>query len=56
MRKILFMLFASMQTVLAIAQADCSSATIICGNTPSFNPSGIGTKLEQLACGGIRAQ
>jgi PKD repeat protein len=37
----------------AIAQGDCSSAIIICGNTQPFNPSGIGNKLEQLACGGI---
>lgn len=35
------------------AQSDCSSAVIVCGNTQSFNPSGVGTKLEQLACGGI---
>jgi PKD repeat protein len=35
------------------SQSDCSSAVIACGNTESFNPSGIGTKLEQLACGGI---
>nr|WP_294938289.1 PKD domain-containing protein [uncultured Flavobacterium sp.] len=35
------------------AQADCSSAVIVCGNTQPFNPSGVGTKLEQLACGGI---
>lgn len=35
------------------SQSDCSSAVIVCGNTQSFNPSGVGTKLEQLACGGI---
>ncbi|MES2774405.1 MAG: T9SS type A sorting domain-containing protein [Bacteroidota bacterium] len=35
------------------SQADCSSALVICGNTQSFNPSGVGSKLEQLACGGI---
>lgn len=35
------------------AQSDCSSAVIVCGNTQSYNPSGVGTKLEQLACGGI---
>ena len=35
------------------AQSDCSSAIIACGNTQPFNPSGIGSKLEQLACGGI---
>lgn len=33
--------------------ADCSGALVICGNTQPFNPSGIGSKLEQLACGGI---
>ncbi len=37
----------------ASAQSDCSSAVIVCGNTQPFNPSGVGTKLEQLACGGI---
>ena len=37
----------------AYAQSDCSSAIIVCGNTQPFNPSGVGTKLEQLACGGI---
>lgn len=35
------------------SQADCSSAIIACGNTQPFNPSGVGAKLEQLACGGI---
>lgn len=35
------------------SQSDCSSAVIVCGNTQSFNPSGVGSKLEQLACGGI---
>lgn len=35
------------------SQSDCSSAVIVCGNTQSFNPSGVGAKLEQLACGGI---
>lgn len=35
------------------AQSDCSSPIIICGNTQPYNPSGVGTKLEQLACGGI---
>ncbi|MBL0153144.1 MAG: PKD domain-containing protein [Chitinophagaceae bacterium] len=35
------------------AQSDCSSAVVICGNTTAFNPSGVGNKLEQLACGGI---
>jgi len=38
---------------VAIAQSDCSSAIIVNGNTASFNPSGVGTSLEQLACGGI---
>lgn len=37
----------------AAAQSDCSSAIVVCGNTQPFNPSGVGTKLEQLACGGI---
>ncbi|MBL7731813.1 MAG: T9SS type A sorting domain-containing protein [Chitinophagaceae bacterium] len=37
----------------ASAQSDCSSAVIVCGNTQPFNPSGVGSKLEQLACGGI---
>ncbi|MGH2664262.1 T9SS type A sorting domain-containing protein [Flavobacterium sp.] len=35
------------------SQSDCSSAVVVCGNTQSFNPSGVGSKLEQLACGGI---
>ncbi|MFZ4057669.1 MAG: PKD domain-containing protein [Ferruginibacter sp.] len=35
------------------AQPDCTSAVVICGNTEFYNPSGVGTKLEQLACGGI---
>ncbi len=34
------------------AQADCSSATIVCGNTQPFNPSGVGLVYEQLACSG----
>ncbi|MEI9809288.1 MAG: PKD domain-containing protein [Bacteroidota bacterium] len=37
----------------SFSQADCSNAVIICGNTQSFNPSGIGAELEELACGGI---
>ncbi|WP_255036472.1 PKD domain-containing protein, partial [Lacihabitans soyangensis] len=37
----------------ANAQADCSNPIIICGNTQAYNPSGVGEKLEQLACGGI---
>jgi PKD repeat protein len=35
------------------AQGDCSSATIVCGNTQAFNPSGVGQVWEQLACGGV---
>jgi PKD repeat protein len=35
------------------SQADCSSATIVCGNTQAFNPSGVGQIWEQLACGGV---
>jgi hypothetical protein len=35
------------------SQSDCSGAVVVCGNTQSFNPSGIGSKLEQLACGNI---
>jgi PKD repeat protein len=34
----------------SLAQADCSSATIVCGNTQAFNPSGVGLVYEQLAC------
>ncbi|MBL7748306.1 MAG: hypothetical protein JNM19_12795, partial [Chitinophagaceae bacterium] len=48
---LLFLLLTFFQQ--ASAQSDCSSAVIICGNTQPFNPSGVGTKLEQLACGGI---
>lgn len=47
---LLALLFCIHQTY---AQSDCSSAIIVCGNTTTFNPSGVGTKLEQLACGGI---
>lgn len=50
-RLLLFFLFFVPN--LGIAQADCSSAVIVCGNTQPFNPSGVGSKLEQLACGGI---
>lgn len=53
MNKILFTLFLFFFTCLSFAQADCSSAVVVCGNTQSFNPSGVGSKLEQLACGGI---
>jgi len=48
---LLFLLLIIFQQ--ASAQSDCSSAVIVCGNTQPFNPSGVGTKLEQLACGGI---
>lgn len=37
----------------AFSQSDCSSAVVVCGNTLSYDPSGVGSKLEQLACGGI---
>ncbi|RXR19412.1 T9SS type A sorting domain-containing protein [Flavobacterium amnicola] len=49
----LLLFFLLLIPTLVNAQADCSSAVIVCGNTQSFNPSGVGTKLEQLACGGI---
>jgi hypothetical protein len=39
----------------AFAQADCSSAIVVCGNTQPFNPNGVGSKLEILACGGVNA-
>ncbi|TGD59084.1 PKD domain-containing protein [Flavobacterium humi] len=49
--------FAFLMTTLMFfsgwSQSDCSNAVIVCGNTQSFNPSGVGSKLEQLACGGI---
>lgn len=54
MRKI-FLLF-SLSLVISIfakAQSDCSSAIVICGNPESHSPNGVGTHLEQLACGGI---
>jgi hypothetical protein len=50
-RLLLFFLFFVPN--LGFAQADCSSAVVVCGNTQTFNPSGVGSKLEQLACGGI---
>ena len=51
---LLFMLFAFLYRIdIANAQADCSNPIIICGNTGTYNPSGVGNKLEQLACGGI---
>lgn len=53
MNKILFTLCFLFLTCLSYAQSDCSSAVIVCGNTQTFNPSGIGNKLEQLACGGV---
>jgi PKD repeat protein len=53
--KKLLTLFVLMLSIFAktFAQADCSSATIICGNTQAFNPSGVGQVWEQLACGGV---
>ncbi len=54
MRKFyVFVLFLLLFTESSYAQSDCSSAVVICGNTQPFNPSGVGSKLEQLACGGI---
>lgn len=38
---------------LAFSQSDCQSAVIVRGNTLTYNPNGIGNKLEQLACGGV---
>lgn len=35
------------------SQADCSSALNVYGNSKPFNPSGVCTNLEQLACGDI---
>lgn len=49
----LLLFFLLLIPTIGSAQADCSSAVIVCGNTQSFNPSGVGSKLEQLACGGI---
>lgn len=45
---VMLMFYSTVQS-----QSDCSSAVVVCGNTQSFNPSGVGSKLEQLACGGI---
>ncbi|MFN3852625.1 MAG: PKD domain-containing protein, partial [Spirosomataceae bacterium] len=45
-------LIVSFASINANAQADCSSAIIVCGNTQAYNPSGVGEKLERLACGG----
>jgi len=53
MRKLLCAFAAFLLAQTAFAQADCSSAIVICGNTQPYNPSGVGNKLEQLACGGI---
>lgn len=54
MRKLYLLVVAIMLATTNIySQADCSSAIVICGNTEPFNPSGVGQKLEQLACGGI---
>ncbi len=52
------LIFTSILVILCFvtqvsAQSDCPTAIIVNGNTASFNPSGIGTTLEQLACGGI---
>jgi PKD repeat protein len=49
----LFLLFFWGTISRMYAQADCSSAIVVCGNPQPFNPSGVGNKLEQLACGGI---
>ncbi|MCK6610256.1 MAG: HYR domain-containing protein [Bacteroidia bacterium] len=35
------------------AQSDCSNPIIICGNTDSYFPNGLGSNLEQLACGNV---
>ena len=52
MKKIyLFLVLLSIVVTRSFAQADCSSATIVCGNTVAFNPSGVGQVWEQLACG-----
>lgn len=48
-----FLMFVLLFSIKTWSQSDCSNAVIVCGNTQSFNPSGVGTKLEQLACGGI---
>lgn len=46
--KFLFLVFALFFSVGIHAQADCCRAVIVCGNTQLFNPSGVGSKLEQL--------
>ncbi len=54
MRKVYLVLLAILFIAnRTVAQADCSNGIVVCGNTQSFNPSGVGSKLEQLACGGI---
>lgn len=54
MKKIyLLLLLLGIGTKAAFSQADCSNPVIVCGNSQAFNPSGIGSNLEQLACGGI---
>lgn len=54
MTRISLMLFLALVFARGVtAQSDCSSAVVVCGNTQPFNPSGVGSKLEQLACGGI---
>lgn len=53
MKNIVILIILLVFSEAGFAQADCFSAVTVCGNTQSFNPSGIGTKLEQLACGGI---
>lgn len=49
----LILLMVLLGTTTTYSQADCSSAIIVCGNTQAYNPSGVGEKSEQLACGGI---
>lgn len=49
----LILLIITISPLSFFAQSDCANPVIICGNTQAFNPSGVGTKLEQLACGGI---
>lgn len=48
-----FLIALLLLTSKGFSQADCATAVIACGNTQPFNPSGVGEKLEQLACGGI---
>ena len=51
-RILLFCFMIQLCIIKSFAQADCSSATIVCGNTQAFNPSGIGLVQEQLGCTG----